>query len=139
MFCSIIIDNFKKIHVFRTQIVNIQTGSAKRQVPVGKNITETGEGFLYLTSNESGRCLIRGSIESARILEQTNMTFTVSDRKSRLCTGKLSRILQDYTWQYINVTGILFSKIVVLWAGLVGVSGRNLLNILLKYDMCFLL
>lgn len=59
---------------------------SKGQVLVGKNITETRDGSLYVASIESGQCLIRGSIESARILEQVNMTFTVRDRKSRLCT-----------------------------------------------------
>lgn len=63
---------------------------AKGQVLVGKNITETRDGSLYVASIESGQCLIRGSIESARILEQVNMTFTVWDRKSRLCTGNLT-------------------------------------------------
>lgn len=58
----------------------------KGQVFVAKNISETRDGSLYLRSNETGRCLITGSIESARILEQVNMTFTVRDRKSSLCT-----------------------------------------------------
>uniref|UniRef100_K1R2B6 Uncharacterized protein n=1 Tax=Magallana gigas TaxID=29159 RepID=K1R2B6_MAGGI len=58
----------------------------KNQIIVRKNISEIRYGSLYLRSNETGRCLIRGSIESARILEQVNMTVNVSDRKSRLCT-----------------------------------------------------
>lgn len=61
--------------------------SDKNQIIVRKNISETRDGSLYLWSNETRRCLIKGSIKSARILEQVNMTFTVSGRKSRLCTG----------------------------------------------------
>ncbi|XP_052720235.1 uncharacterized protein LOC128191910 [Crassostrea angulata] len=61
----------------------------ENQIIVRKNISEIRYGSLYLRSNETGRCLIRGSIESARILEQVNMRINVSDRKSRHCTELL--------------------------------------------------
>lgn len=91
------VDKFKslcqccKYHVYRIRIgAFFECLPSKSQVSVGKNITETRDGSLYLTSLESGRCLIRGSIESARILEQSNIRFTVSDGKSRLCTEVLT-------------------------------------------------
>lgn len=78
-------------HLYKIRIgVFFECLPSKSQVSVGKNITETRDGSLYLTSLESGRCLIRGSIESARILEQVNIRFTVSDGKSRLCTEVLT-------------------------------------------------
>lgn len=71
--------------------LNISTScNDKNQIIVRKTIFETRNGSLYLRSNETGRCLIRGSIESARILEQVNMRFSVSGRKSRLCTELLT-------------------------------------------------
>lgn len=82
---------------FLTRIgCNFECFPSKDQVFVGENIFETRNGSLYLTKNESGQCLFSGSIKSARILEQTDISFTVSDRKSPLCT----EILKNGSFNY---------------------------------------